>query len=348
MDHYKQLISALYVAIYGRAPDNSGLRYWTGAMEQGQPYQQIANGFMQHPLYNHFYGSLDYKGLVNAFYQNILGGAGDTGGIDYWVGRLNQGETAAEVLSSFLEASINIDLSQQGSLSYSEWQSALNRQNTLKNKADAGIFYAEHLGDASEMQGNIDSLAVQNEASYIAARDILFGINADRASYEQTKTYIQENYQYQSPVIDEAAWENWFTQFIAQLTSGQWDGDYNSIGGLDGVDFDRLFNGLEDGDDDFSWLFGGANANGEGWGWFSAYIELIMSWLGQSQNIWGGMFDGTGNGYDSGYGFNFEDLFGDLGNIYGKSGFIAAEDLEQIELIGQNTGGLTVDEGFLL
>lgn len=343
MDHYyKQLISALYVAIYGRAPDHSGLRYWTGEIESGQSYQQIANGFMQHPLYSHFYGRLDHNGLVNAFYENILGGAGDRGGVDYWVGRLNQGETAADVLSSFLKASIDIDLSQQGSFSADEWQSALNRQNTLKNKADAGIFYAEHLGDASEMQGDIGSLAVQNEASYIAARDILVGINAHRGSYEQTKAHIQENYPYQNSVIDETAWVNWFQQFIQQLTSGQWDGNYASIDGLDGVDFDRLFNGLEDGDDDFSWLFNGAN--GQDWGWFSAYIELIMSWLGQYQNVWADAFGG--NGYANG--LDLSDLFGDLGHMYGKSSFIATEDQELIELIGQTPGGLIVDEGFLV
>lgn len=320
-NYYKQLITALYVAVYGRAPDYSGLRYWSDEMEGGQPYQHIANGFMQHPLYNHFYGNLDYQGLVNAFYENILGGPGDSAGVNYWVGRLNNGEKAADVLAEFLKISIDIDLSQQGDLSYEDWQAAIQRQDTLTNKIDTGIFYAEYLGEASDMGEGFAGLDVQHDPNYIAARDILQNITADRASVENTKNYIEDNY---TPALNLGEWENWFNAFVQQLLDGDWDGDFADLDGLGDMDFDRLFNDLniDENADDFSWLFDGAGLFD--WNWFSAYIDIIINWLAAYEEMWANDFAGLFAGWDEGYGG--AGLFGDLEEL----GLLGLQDYQSL------------------
>lgn len=325
----KQLISALYVAVYGRAPDSSGLRYWVSELNGGAAYHNIASGFMQHPLFDHFYGHLNYDGLIRAFYENILGGKGDTGGINYWVGRLQKGEATSEVLASFLEASLNTDLTKQGNLSHAEWLAAIDRQKILENKVDVGIYFAEHLGAGSNMQGEVNSLAVQNEARYIAARDILKNVTAARSSVDSLKNFIKTNYKHEPETSenDFAGWDGWFAAYLDKLLNGDWNGAMAILDGLGLDDTTELdWSGLESLYGDGSNLnFGGMdwdafygnlnNWNGSDLDFLSVYWEFILSWISQLGALDGG----------AAWGAN------DLSNFYADLGI----SMDQLGLLGQ-------------
>lgn len=89
----KELATALYVAVYERAPDQEGLRYWAQQIANGVPYSNIADGFVSHPVFEKNYGQLSNEDVVRAFYQNILGAEGDAEGIAYWVQELDKGQS---------------------------------------------------------------------------------------------------------------------------------------------------------------------------------------------------------------------------------------------------------------
>ncbi|MBK7003610.1 MAG: DUF4214 domain-containing protein [Rhodoferax sp.] len=99
----------LYQAAFNRAPDGGGLKYWAGQMENGVNLYEIASQFINSAEFQSLYGNNPTnQQFVANLYNNVLHRAPDQGGIDYWVGQLdNHARTQAEVLASFAESSEN-------------------------------------------------------------------------------------------------------------------------------------------------------------------------------------------------------------------------------------------------
>lgn len=150
----QQSVAALYTAIFNRAPDQAGLNYWTAQINGGASFATVAAGFAQHEVFTTGIGALSNAAYVTALYTNILGSAGDTAGIAYWTARLAAGETKAAVVAAFVQGSLTIDiaaLQAAGSLTAADAAAALVRQQTLTNKADVGIYFANTLGANSNL-----------------------------------------------------------------------------------------------------------------------------------------------------------------------------------------------------
>lgn len=195
----KQLITALYIAIYNRAPEESGLLYWSGRLAQGDSYESIINGFIDHPVFLDTYGSLNNLEKVDAFYQNILGNKGDQTGINYWTQRLDAGDSLSLVLADFLRASLEIDLS-TAALSPEDLALASIRQDTLNNKIEAGIFYAEGMGFWGESDGDINSLAIKDTDEYLSAAAALKNIDHTDIKLQIAKVNIErDNFFFKNP-----------------------------------------------------------------------------------------------------------------------------------------------------
>jgi len=167
----KLKIAALYTAVFNRAPDKAGLDFWAKQAESSATvFNTIANGFVQHPVFTEVYNSLNNSAFINALYVNILGAPGDAPGIAYWVGELNN-KSRADVLSSFVQTSIEIDLSVGAAalnITEAELAAAQIRQATITSKATVGVAFAELLGTAS-------NLAITTDTSTLA------GLQADPA-----------------------------------------------------------------------------------------------------------------------------------------------------------------------
>jgi len=89
----KSQISALYVALLGRAPDGNGLEYW---------YKNAANTTTENMATAMFNAAVengqiadadDYETLINDVYNNILGREPDQKGHDYWLKELQNPES---------------------------------------------------------------------------------------------------------------------------------------------------------------------------------------------------------------------------------------------------------------
>ncbi len=98
----------LYQAALGRAPEQSGLGFWTTALSNGAALDQLAQGFLNAPEFVQRYGAgLSNEAFVTALYENILGRGPDAAGHAFWTNALNDGASRATVLSQLSESGEN-------------------------------------------------------------------------------------------------------------------------------------------------------------------------------------------------------------------------------------------------
>ena len=103
------IVLRLYDAAFDRAPDPTGLHFWTGALTSGQNELPVAALFLSSTEFQVKFGSPDNQTFVQELYQNVLGRAGDTVGLAYWTQTLGTGAlTRAGLLVSFAESSEDI------------------------------------------------------------------------------------------------------------------------------------------------------------------------------------------------------------------------------------------------
>ena len=100
----------LYNAAFARFPDSDGLNYWIGKYSSGEnDSRAVAQSFLASNEFADRYGAnvTDEK-YVTTLYQNVLGRAPDTSGLNYWLGQLSSGaETRYEALLGFAESAEN-------------------------------------------------------------------------------------------------------------------------------------------------------------------------------------------------------------------------------------------------
>jgi len=103
------LMYRLYQAAFNRTPDLGGVSYWTNVFDNGGSIGGIAGGFTNSTEFKGIYGAAPTNNqIIDRFYQNVLGRAGEAAGITYWVGELNGGRSVETVLTLFANSDENI------------------------------------------------------------------------------------------------------------------------------------------------------------------------------------------------------------------------------------------------
>ncbi|WP_413678127.1 DUF4214 domain-containing protein [Prochlorococcus sp. MIT 0916] len=100
----------LYNAAFARFPDADGLRYWIGKYSSGEnDSRAVSQSFLASNEFAERYGeNITDEQYVTTLYQNVLGRAPDTSGLNYWLGQLSSGaETRYEALLGFAESAEN-------------------------------------------------------------------------------------------------------------------------------------------------------------------------------------------------------------------------------------------------
>jgi hypothetical protein len=101
-------VARLYEAALDRLPDQSGMNFWTAAVQNGEPLSSLASGFLSAPEFTARFGDIaDDGAFVDRLYLNVLGRAGEADGRKFWVDSLGGGATRAEVLAAFSESQEN-------------------------------------------------------------------------------------------------------------------------------------------------------------------------------------------------------------------------------------------------
>ncbi len=89
-----QFVTDLYNTFFGRAPDASGLSYWTGQLASGMPREVLLASFMFSTEFTTFtqgiFGNTGVRAEINAvvdFYRGLLARLPDDSGFTFWVGQ---------------------------------------------------------------------------------------------------------------------------------------------------------------------------------------------------------------------------------------------------------------------
>ena len=74
-----------------RLLDSDGLRYWISNFTSRKDDERaVASSFLASAEFKQRYGeNVSNKSYVDTLYKNVLGRDADTGGINYWLGQLN-------------------------------------------------------------------------------------------------------------------------------------------------------------------------------------------------------------------------------------------------------------------
>ena len=135
------------------------------------------------------YGSLTDVQFVNAVYQNVLGAAGDAAGVDYWVSQLKTGgaDARANFVAQFVNDALTVDVASFTNLTAEERAVAQGRQDTLTNKANVGLHFAEKFGAASNITATGD---ITKDPAYLAAQAAIKNVTADKATADAAEGRI--------------------------------------------------------------------------------------------------------------------------------------------------------------
>lgn len=97
-------VTRLYFAYFLRIPDYEGLLFWVNSYRQGSTLDSISQAFAASSEFQTRYGSLNNTQFVTLVYQNVLGRAPDSGGLEFWVAQLDSGATRGSVMGGFSES----------------------------------------------------------------------------------------------------------------------------------------------------------------------------------------------------------------------------------------------------
>jgi len=93
-------VARIYTKALGRAAEPAGLNYWVGEInaKRRTPVQVAEEFFFAPEFVNKKLNNTEY---VKVLYRTFMGREYDKGGLDYWVARLNKGESRKSVLKAF-------------------------------------------------------------------------------------------------------------------------------------------------------------------------------------------------------------------------------------------------------
>lgn len=99
-DNTQAYVARIYTKALGRNPEPAGLKYWTNEIQTGKrtPVQVAEEFFFAPEFVNKKLNNTEY---VKVLYRTFMGREYDKGGLNYWVGRLNKGESRKSVLEAF-------------------------------------------------------------------------------------------------------------------------------------------------------------------------------------------------------------------------------------------------------
>ena len=94
-----QFVSLVYTNVLGRAPDATGLSYWTGQLAGGMTRGQMMAQFSESAEYQARIGDSVY---VTMIYVGMMRRSPDQPGFDYWVGYKKAGNSGIALIDAFL------------------------------------------------------------------------------------------------------------------------------------------------------------------------------------------------------------------------------------------------------
>lgn len=155
----------LYQAAFARAPDAAGIGYWLQAMEQGATLEAIAQGFADSAEYRAVYGvQPTHAQIVDRYYQNVLGRAGDPAGVAFWKDALDRRiVTPAGLLAEFSASAENRARTARALADGIEY---LEPGVSYLPHANPGIAIGAEAGERVRLDGSLSTVGAGRTLSY--------------------------------------------------------------------------------------------------------------------------------------------------------------------------------------
>ena len=97
-------VANMYHAVLGRNADAGGLEFWFDRADEGVSLNAIANAFLISAEYGN--KSQTDAQFIDTLYTQLLGREADASGSNFWLDRLDEGVSRADVVTAFAEASV--------------------------------------------------------------------------------------------------------------------------------------------------------------------------------------------------------------------------------------------------
>jgi Ca2+-binding RTX toxin-like protein len=101
-EHYSQAVEGFYATYLHRHSDPGGLSSWTDRLLHGTSEAEVAIDFIMSSEYAQLHSG--QEAFVDALYNDVLGRASDSGGRSTYVGVLQAGSTAVDVVTAFFSS----------------------------------------------------------------------------------------------------------------------------------------------------------------------------------------------------------------------------------------------------
>jgi hypothetical protein len=185
----QEFITKVYNDLLGRAPDSSGLNFWTGQLASGVPRSQIAQQLTHTAEY--------FSTIIKPAYLEFLGRAADDAGLNFWITQMQNGLTDEHLEAGFI-----------GSQEF-----YTHSGGTDKLWVDA--MYQDLLGRQPDPGG--EAFWVQRLAMGAQRADVAFGF---AASIEREQQHVSADYEhFLGRAPDQAGLNFWVNQFANGVTN---------------------------------------------------------------------------------------------------------------------------------
>lgn len=109
----EQSVTALYQSLLGRAPDEEGIAYWQAQLDaQGDSddLSLLINSFLDSDEFANLSSATDDTLFIEALYANLFDRTPLESDVDYWVGRLTEGDSPSDIVEAFVESAEYLSL----------------------------------------------------------------------------------------------------------------------------------------------------------------------------------------------------------------------------------------------
>ena len=198
------LAQQMYVAYYGRPADPGGLAYWADVFDATSDLTEALAAFGNASEFTDNFGSLSNSDLVTNLYQQMYGHAPDSGGLAFYLGRIDTGAaTLASIAKQIADGSQSTDLS--------TLNNRIEVANTFTTQVETtGATYAgENIADAQALLAAVDETAASLTSGNSEATTFVNGLlipatntapianaGSDKAVYTYSTVYLDGRLSY--------------------------------------------------------------------------------------------------------------------------------------------------------
>jgi hypothetical protein len=151
-ENFSDLIE-LYIAYFNRAPDAEGLNFWGSAFAEGISLEEIASLFLGQPETVAAYpASATNLEFATQVYSNVLGRDPDQGGLNFWVGQLDDGNVTRDQFILEVLRGAKADPAEGATQEFIDLQIA--DRGYLADKTDIGTYFAVTRGLSDVAEAN--------------------------------------------------------------------------------------------------------------------------------------------------------------------------------------------------